>query len=597
VRPVFNSAATIVTLAGNNLVEYFNINPTGGAAIASNNVTTGATVHDITVTGTGTGGGVAITGTSTGSTFAFSNLVIGTQAGVAFSAAGPGPAATTGGTVVVTTGATPNTLTTTTGTALNVVNTTIGASNLNFRSIAAGTGASGPANGILLNNTGLTGGLIVTGDGGGANNGSGGTIQTTTGDGILLTNVANISLGYMNVTNPGLTGIKVIPAGWTFSPANSSTSNGVTNFTLNRCNLSDNAGAVASDDGLTLSNASGAISLTNNVINLARHQGVTVDNFSVNMASFTMTGNTVSNTPGGDGMLMQMRGTSVLTSGTIGAPGVGNGFTSNSATGLQVNNSDTGNIQSLTVQNNTVSGNNAGMDFDLGQSSSMTVVVLNNTYNTQHTTALNLVQSTSSTAGSLTATLRGNQIGTQGVLDSGSAIGSGIRIANGGVNLSFTIDNNTIREVPNGRGIDLEPQAYTVIANVKAQIINNTIVRPTGTNQNIGCGANTPCPLASIFALSDSNGLGGFDHVCTKISGNSAYDPTSWPVGGEAAFYFARRTSASNTLNLEGTQANVTAQITATNTITNNSGNAVVDENTSGPVTIVAAGTCGAFPP
>jgi hypothetical protein len=97
--------------------------------------------------------------------------------------------------------------------------------------------------------------------------------------------------------------------------------------------------------------------------------------------------------------------------------------------------------------------------------------------------------------------------------------------------------------------------------------------------------------------LSDSNGVGGFDHVCTVITGNSAYDPTSWPAGGEAAFYFARRTSASNTLSLEGTQANVTSQIQSTNTITNLTAAGVVDENTSGTVTIVPAGTCGGFPP
>ena len=52
-------------------------------------------------------------------------------------------------------------------------------------------------------------------------------------------------------------------------------------------------------------------------------------------------------------------------------------------------------------------------------------------------------------------------------------------------------------------------------------------------------GASAPCPSASIFVLSDSNG-GAFDHVCTVVSENSAYDPTSWPAGGEAAYYFAR---------------------------------------------------------
>jgi len=41
----------------------------------------------------------------------------------------------------------------------------------------------------------------------------------------------------------------------------------------------------------------------------------------------------------------------------------------------------------------------------------------------------------------------------------------------------------------------------------------------------------------------------------------------------------------------------VTSQITTTNTITNlTTPPGVIDENTSGTVTIVPAGTCGSFP-
>src|SRR6185369_13095141 len=232
---------------------------------------------------------------------------------------------------------------------------------------------------------------------------------------------------------------------------------------------------------------------------------------------------------------------------------------------------------------------------------SLTVTVESNTITGSHSQACNFVTATGSTGGSMTATVRSNTIGTAGVLDSGSAIGSGIRVANGGVNVSFTIDSNVIREVPNASGIEFGPQAYSVNANVKCKIINNTIVRPTGTNQAV-CGPAAPCPTSTIFALSDSNGLGGFDHECFVITGNSVWDPTSYPLGaGNAAFYFARRTSASNTLQVEGTQANIKAQILATNTITNPGptpgASDVIDENTSGTVTIVPAGTCGAFPP
>ncbi|HYL72832.1 MAG TPA: DNRLRE domain-containing protein [Bryobacteraceae bacterium] len=564
------------------------VNNVGVTTSTGTAVNLSSTVGTLSFTGLTTTGGTAVnlTGSNAGATFNFTNLSISSGANTAFNATG-------GGTVNVT-GAS-NTLTSTTGTALNVANTTIGASGLIFRSISS----NGSTNGIVLDTTGSTGGLTVTGDSGVTNNGSGGTIQNTTSHGIRLINTANVSLGYMNITNPGASGILAARSGWTISDTNASL--GVNGFSMNRCNFSDNAGSVTTDDGVTLENATGAISITNSSISSARHQGITIDNYNNNMASLTMTGTTVQNTVGGDGILIQMRGTSVMTTGAIGGAtaALGNTISSNSATGLQINNSDTGNISSMNIQNNTISGNNAGTDLDLGQASSMTVTVQNNTYNNQHTQVINMVQATAATAGSLTASIKNNIIGTQGTLDSGSAIGDGIRVANGAVNVSVTIDSNTIHEVPNAGGIDLGAQAYTQTGNVKYKVVNNTIVRPTGTNQSVCGPANTPCPNSQVFILSDSNAQGGFDHVCTVISGNTVWDPTSYSFGaGQAAFYFARRTDAQNTLQLEGTQANVTNQINATNTITNQTTPPfVIDENTSGTVTIVAAGTCGSFPP
>ena len=106
------------------------------------------------------------------------------------------------GTIAVTdtTGATApnNTLTTTTGTALNVANTTIHANDLKFRSISA----NGAANGIVLNNTGSSGGLSVKGTG---SAGSGGTIQNITNRGASFVSAVNISLSWMNFTNANTT--------------------------------------------------------------------------------------------------------------------------------------------------------------------------------------------------------------------------------------------------------------------------------------------------------------------------------------------------------------------------------------------------------
>ena len=105
-----------------------------------------------------------------------------------------------------------NTLATTTGTALNVANTTIGPSGLTFRSISAGTAASGPASGIILTSTGASGGLTVTGSGT-AN--SGGTIQRTTSHGIVVNGTSNLVLERMLISNAERTA---------FTPTTSTTS-------------------------------------------------------------------------------------------------------------------------------------------------------------------------------------------------------------------------------------------------------------------------------------------------------------------------------------------------------------------------------------
>lgn len=106
--------------------------------------------------------------------------------------------ATGGGTITATD--TTSTLTTTTGTALNVQNTTIGASGLTFKSITAGTSSGSSGDGIVLDTTGSSGGLTVSGAG---TAGSGGTIQhkadgsTTSGIGIYLNSTSSVSLARM----------------------------------------------------------------------------------------------------------------------------------------------------------------------------------------------------------------------------------------------------------------------------------------------------------------------------------------------------------------------------------------------------------------
>src|SRR5204863_1027035 len=118
-----------------------------------------------------------------------------------------------------------NTIGTTTGRGLDVQNTTIGASGLTFKSIAAGTAASGPANGIVVNNTGTTGGLTVTGDAGSTKNGSGGEIQHTSGSGVLLTTTKDASFDQMNIHDTAGSGVRGTTGITNFTFTNGTTNN------------------------------------------------------------------------------------------------------------------------------------------------------------------------------------------------------------------------------------------------------------------------------------------------------------------------------------------------------------------------------------
>ena len=231
---ITNAAGAAIQLANGVDVEGLNVTGPSGAGISGTGVTTASvgTTSQVTVSGAGGDGihldggtgnvtvAATVTGSGahsvsvanrTGGTTAFSGPIDDTGTGITLSSntgatvsftggvtastgANAAFAATGGGTVAVTGAA--NTLTTTSGTALNVANTTIGAPGLTFQSISS----NGADNGIDLDTTGTSGGLTVTGTG---SAGSGGTIQHSTGSGILGKTTSNLKLSFMNVLDNG----------------------------------------------------------------------------------------------------------------------------------------------------------------------------------------------------------------------------------------------------------------------------------------------------------------------------------------------------------------------------------------------------------
>ena len=208
-------AANISKSTAGNVVEVTGHN-TGTIAISGNIATTGAVANGVNLVNN-TGGNITFTGDV--------SLVTGTNTGFNFTNTGG-----TGANVSLSNGAMD--ITTTGGTGINSTNSTVGAGSLTItgasNAVAASTGRAinidgvttnatflsvnvsggGTTTGVWLQNTGSGGQFLVTGTGSTA--GSGGTItsigggdagsitaQPTTGTGIYMNNVANVSLSNM----------------------------------------------------------------------------------------------------------------------------------------------------------------------------------------------------------------------------------------------------------------------------------------------------------------------------------------------------------------------------------------------------------------
>jgi VCBS repeat-containing protein len=578
-----NASGAEVSLSSGtvNFTDDGAINNTNGTNVSISSMTGGTDAF----TGAITGHGISLAN-NTGDTMNFTGgISLSTGASNAFVATGGGTVSVTG----------TNHLTTTTGTALDIANTTIGSSNVTFHDISS----NGAADGIVLNSTGASGGLIVTGDGGASSNHSGGQIVGSTGSGVSLTSTSNVSLGYLDITNSGADGVNA---------------NGVNNFTLNHANVSDNGGG-ATDEGLELTNISGALTVSNSTITNAPHNGIFLHNTNTNLATFTVTNTTITDTVaqalGNDGILVETSGTSVLGSADIS----GSTFSNLRATGIQVSAEDTSRIgsatggliggtagtgddlaNSFTVQNNTFTNDNIALDMSQSQTADEVFQLLGNTINGSHSEAINTASATGSDTGPaahyMVGKIDGNTIGTVNVKDSGSAIGNGIRVDAEGfdTNWFLTINNNTINEVPNAQQILIVAQdgSGSVYHGMTAdfKITNNTITAPHGTNQDLGLGPGVPVGGDAGIEVIADEGV----PVHTVITGNTVYDTST--TNGAADIYIAERTGPATgaTLTVEGT-GTVSGFIIANNTLAGAS--KFLDEE--GNATLVAPGT-GVYP-
>ena len=356
-----------------------------------------------------------------------------------------------------------NTLTTSSGTALNVANTTIGAGGLTFRSVAS----NGATSGIVLNTTGSSGGLTVTGNSAGLCGGqvsgfpgtvtapvtadcTGGTIQASTGPGIILTSTTNTSLTRMRITGGGDDGIQ---------------GTNVTGFTMASSFVQDNGNAI-NESGLDFGDTAsltpdglhGTGSITNSTVQNSYYNGLSVRNFNgTALTSFNITGSqfraSAANGDANDNVFVEASGTASITTSASG-----NFFASTEGDHFQAGALDSGDLN-ITLTGNTFTGGHStalgqgitinaatGVAFG-GYSGTVTYDINGNSIIGAVSNGVSVVLGTSSNAALFSGKVRNNIIGTSGVAFSCSTQANGVDIeARGNGTHTSQVSNNTIRQ-------------------------------------------------------------------------------------------------------------------------------------------------------
>src|SRR5262249_7885985 len=137
--------------------------------------------------------------------------------------------------------------------------------------------------------------------------------------------------------------------------------------------------------------------------------------------------------------------------------------------------------------------------------------------------AINFANGSDSGGGTYRAFVSGNVIGNAGVAASGSVNGNGMRFFFQGQQAAIaTIENNTIRQAPLGRGIQVaelgRPGAGFGQTTLDVKITGND-VNPQDT---------TGFPLYAIYVAADAQGTGtSGSNVRAEIHGNTVPTPAS----------------------------------------------------------------------
>src|SRR5262249_53052581 len=224
----------------------------------------------------------------------------------------------------------------------------------------------------------------------------------------------------------------------------------------------------ASDNGIKLTDTTGAVVFTGDTITGNHNSNVqltTSPSSTAAMSTLTVSGGTYSNAANDDGFLVDLHGSASLATASISNAT----FSGNFAKGLQFQQNDnavvgngvgTAPTGTVTVTGSTFTNNNVAASFEAGGGTNGTGsayyrFVSNTTVTGSRSHAINFANGSDSGGGTYRALISGNSVGSAATAASGSAIGDCLRVfMQGQQTATVTIQNNTLRQCPLGRGID-----------------------------------------------------------------------------------------------------------------------------------------------
>jgi large repetitive protein len=401
--------------------------------------------------------------------------------------------------------------------AIDIVDVTFAPSHLNFTSVSS----TGALHGIVLNNTGTSGGLSVNGTGAA---GSGGTIQSTSGHGVSLTNTRSPSLNWMTISNTarsGVFGTGVV----NFTLTNSTVSNSGTAGNPDDSNVDFNLAAAGAENNL-----SGVVNISNNTLTTSRYHGIDIFNRDGTISSATIQNNAITSsavvgTTFGSGIRLIAFGSATTIASVTDATISNNQITNfpggggvqvqcgQTASGGPVGSCGTaGNASAVVrINGNTIQGASAvnrmaveGIVTSVNGFGSGNFEINGNTVRHVNGTA---ITNTASGFANVTATVSGNTIQANNIAGA-QGIGGGTSqtfAATDTPTLEITVSSNNISQV-DGNGILLV--ARNANGTLKARVQNNIVAAPlTGARQGIRI---------------DSGNAVGNANVCLNITGNTS---------------------------------------------------------------------------